>query len=60
MCPICMSAAAIALAGTGSAGGLATLVAAKLHRHRRASIASESIKPMSKIDLQPKKAGGKP
>ncbi|HKR77599.1 MAG TPA: hypothetical protein VJR95_13160 [Rhodanobacter sp.] len=60
MCPICMSAAAIALAGTGSASGLATLVAAKLHRRRRADVASRAAKPMSKIDLQPRKAGGKP
>lgn len=60
MCPICMGAAAIALAGTGSSGGLATLVAAKLHHRRRAGVANGAIKPMSKIDLQPKKAGGKP
>ena len=38
MCPFCISAAAVAIAGTGSAGGLAAAVAARLHirRHERA------------------------
>ncbi|MBS0431816.1 MAG: hypothetical protein JSS21_05365 [Proteobacteria bacterium] len=36
MCPICIGAATLAaVAGTGSAGGLATLVAVKLHIKRK-------------------------
>ena len=35
MCPICISAAAVAaMAGTGSAGSLAALIAVKLHLKR--------------------------
>ena len=34
MCPICISAAALAWAGTGSAGGLAAFVAVKLRLKR--------------------------
>ena len=36
MCPICIGAAALAtMAGSGSAGGLAALLAVKLHLKRR-------------------------
>jgi hypothetical protein len=59
MCPICISAAAVAaMAGTGSAGGLATLVAVKLHLKRQPEKdrVTRSISP--KLNLQPQKAGG--
>ena len=55
MCPICMGAAAVALAGSGSAGGVATLVAAKWRRRRWADSARTMVEPMSKIDLQPRR-----
>lgn len=59
MCPICLGTAALAtMAGTGSAGGLAALVAVKLHLKRppgkRLAIRDVSPKP----NLQPHEAGG--
>lgn len=48
MCPICMGAVAIALAGTGSAGGMAGLVVAQLRRRRR-----RDARPAAEIDKQP-------
>ncbi len=60
MCPICMSVAAAVLAGTGSAGGVATLLATKWRRHRRGDAARATGRPAPNIDLQPNKAGGKP
>jgi hypothetical protein len=59
MCPICISAAAMAaMAGTGSAGGLAALVAVKLHLKRSPGkrLAIRGVSPKAK--LQPHEAGG--
>lgn len=58
MCPICISTAALAWAGSGSAGGLATLVAVKLHikRQPESGRAVRTVAP--KLNLQPQKAGG--
>ena len=57
MCPICISAAALAWAGTGSAGGLAALVAVKLHLKRPEKDRIErSTSP--KLSLHPQDAGG--
>lgn len=58
MCPICISAAAMAWAGTGSAGGLAALVAVKLRIKRPSSSGRASKDVVPKITLQPQKAGG--
>jgi len=58
MCPICISAAALAWAGTGSAGGLAALVAAKLHVKRSPKNDRAARNISSKLNLQPQKAGG--
>lgn len=59
MCPICISAAAAAvMAGTGSAGGLATLVAVKL-RIKRQPESGRAVRTVApKLNLQPQKAGG--
>jgi len=35
MCPACITTLALAVAGTGSAGGLTALVVSKLHRRHR-------------------------
>ena len=59
MCPICLSAAAMAaMAGTGSAGGLAALVAVKLHLKRSPEKDGTGRRTSSKLNLQPRKAGG--
>ena len=59
MCPICISAAAVAaMAGTGSAGGLAALVAVKLHIKPRPENDRALRLASSKLNLQPQKAGG--
>lgn len=59
MCPICISAAALAaMAGTGSAGGLAALVAVKLHIKRQPEKDRVVRKVSPKLNLQPQKAGG--
>lgn len=53
MCPICIGAAALAtMAGGGSAGGLAALVAVKLHIERRKKedvACSKTAKPARQI-----------
>ncbi len=59
MCPICISAAALAtLAGSGSAGGLATLVAVKLHIRRRKDGGSASRSENAKRTTQTNTVGG--
>ncbi len=35
MCPACITAVALAVAGTGSAGGLTALVVSKVRRRKR-------------------------
>lgn len=57
MCPICISAAALAtMAGTGSAGGLAAFAAVKL-RIRRHPKTDRTSPKLPKLNLQPHKAG---
>lgn len=59
MCPICISAAAVAaMAGTGSAGGLAALVAVKLHIKSKPENDRVLRLGSPKLNLQPQKAGG--
>jgi hypothetical protein len=58
MCPICISAAALAWAGTGSAGGLATLVAVKLRMKSQPENDRGTRNVFPKLNLQPQKAGG--
>jgi hypothetical protein len=59
MCPICLSAAAMAaMAGTGSAGGLAALVAVKLRLKPKPESARAIRKIFPKLNLQPQQAGG--
>lgn len=59
MCPICISAAAVAaMAGTGSAGGLAALVAVKLHIKPKSEKDRIERSVPSNHNLQPQNAGG--
>jgi hypothetical protein len=59
MCPICISAAAMAaVAGTGSASGLAALVAVKLRLKRQPESARAIREIFPKLNLQPQQAGG--
>jgi hypothetical protein len=59
MCPICISAAALAtMAGSGSAGGLAALVAVKLRLKHPPEKDGTDRCASSKLDLQSPKAGG--
>lgn len=59
MCPICISAAALAtMAGTGSAGGLAAFVAVKLHLKRRPDDERAASNVVRKHELQSVKSGG--
>ncbi|MGN6312801.1 MAG: hypothetical protein ACTHMO_03455 [Rhodanobacteraceae bacterium] len=59
MCPICLGTAALAaMAGTGSAGGLAALVAVKLHIKPKLENDRALRVASSKLDLRPQKAGG--
>jgi len=60
MCPICLGTAALAaMAGTGSAGGLAALVAVKLHIKPKPE-SSRALRgaAASKVNLQLSEAGG--
>lgn len=56
MCPICLGTAA--MAGTGSAGGLAALVAMKLHLKRSSGKRLAIREVFPKPNLQPHEAGG--
>ncbi|HEX6614474.1 MAG TPA: hypothetical protein VF022_11470 [Rhodanobacteraceae bacterium] len=58
MCPICISTAALAWAGSGSAGGLATLVAVKLHLKRDSEKDRVQQSASWKPERQKQKAGG--
>ena len=59
MCPICISVAAMtAMAGTGSAGGLAALVAVKLHIKPTPENDGALRGAGPKLHLQLRKAGG--
>jgi hypothetical protein len=57
MCPICISTAALAWAGSGSAGSLAALAAVKLHLKRDPEKARVERSASSPVP-QPQKAGG--
>jgi hypothetical protein len=59
MCPICLGTAAVAaMAGTGSAGGLAALVAVKLHIKPKPESDRTLRGASSKHNLQLSKVGG--
>jgi hypothetical protein len=58
MCPICISTAALAWAGSGSAGGLAALVAVKLHLKRDPEKGSGRQGAFRKTGRQEQQAGG--
>ena len=59
MCPICLGTAALAaMAGTGSAGGLAALVAVKLHIKPKPESDRALRRASSKLNLQLSEAGG--
>jgi hypothetical protein len=54
MCPICISAVAVAAAGTGSTGGLAALVVARLRAKPRPTFHPHVPHVDPKIGAQPK------
>jgi hypothetical protein len=58
MCPICISAAALAtLAGSGSAGGLAAFVAVKLHLKKQEDEEGASRRGMDEAAPEIRTAG---